>query len=257
MIRLSLGVLSLLSFCAMAVEKPNIIFIMSDDHTSQAVGVYNSRLAKLNPTPVLDSIAKEGVVLTNAFCGNSICTPSRASIVTGQYSHINGVLDLTGSIGADKQYLAHEMRRAGYETAMIGKWHLKKRPAAFDYYKVLPGQGKYFDPNFFEGGYGDEKGKPVVMRGHSSDCLTDSVLEWLDKKRDSSKPFFLKFHFKAPHDFFHYAPRYESYLKDVEIPEPASLWDNQQNGSLAVKGEEGELLNHIGTSIGLRNTRRN
>ncbi|WDE96064.1 sulfatase [Lentisphaera profundi] len=246
-----------LLFQALADSKPNIIFIMSDDHTSQAIGAYGGRLAKLNPTPTIDQLAKEGIIMSNAFCSNSICTPSRASIMTGQYAHINGVLDLKGSIPSDQQYLAHEMRRAGYQTAMIGKWHLKKLPAAFDYYKVLPGQGKYFDPNFFEGTYGDEIGSPVVMRGHSSDCLTDSALDWLSNKRKPKQAFFLKFHFKAPHDFFHYAPRYENYLADVHIPEPSSLWDNKNNGSLATKGHKDELINHIGTSIGLRNTRRN
>ena len=248
---------ALLALSISAAEKPNIIFIMSDDHTAQAIGAYGGRLAKLNPTPVLDSLAKDGAVFNNAFCGNSICTPSRASIMTGQYSHTNGVIDLRGNIPSDKQYLAHEMRKAGYETAVIGKWHLKKRPAAFDYYKVVPGQGKYYDPNFFEGGLGDEKGSPVVMQGHSSDCITDSALDWIKNKRNQSKPFFLKFHFKAPHDFFHYAPRYEDYLADVKIPEPASLWDNKNNGSLATKGHNNELINHIGTSIGQRNTRRN
>ena len=246
-------------FCLplLAEQKPNILFIMSDDHTAQAIGAYGGRLAPLNPTPNIDKIAREGIIMTNAFCSNSICTPSRASIMTGQYAHINGVLDLKGSIASDQQYLAHEMRKAGYQTAMIGKWHLKKRPAAFDYYKVLPGQGKYFDPNFFEGSLGDEKGSPVVMKGHSSDCLTDSAIDWLSNKRQKQQPFFLKFHFKAPHDFFHYAPRYENYLADVKISEPSSLWDNKNNGSLATKGHKDELIHHIGTSIGMRNTRRN
>ncbi len=244
-------------FLSLFTNKPNIIFIMSDDHTSQAIGAYNSRLAPLNLTPNIDKIAKEGIIFRNAFCSNSICTPSRASIITGQYAHTNGVLDLTGELGSKQQYLAHEMKKAGYETAMIGKWHLKKRPAAFDYYKVLPGQGKYYDPNFFEGSYGDEKGKPVVMKGHSSDCLTDIAINWLNNKRNKNKPFFLKFHFKAPHDFFHYAPRYEDYLKDVKVPEPKSMWDNENNGSLATKGSDNELIHHIGTSIGLRNYRRN
>ena len=104
-----LALLALLCLRTFASDKPNIIFIMSDDHTAQAIGAYNSRLAILNPTPVLDSIAKEGAVLTNAFCGNSICTPSRASIMTGQYSHTNGVIDLGGNLPSKKQYLAHEM----------------------------------------------------------------------------------------------------------------------------------------------------
>ena len=130
--------------------KPNILFIMSDDHTSQAVGAYGGRLADLDPTPTIDTLAQEGVLMENAFCHNAICTPSRASIMTGQYSSINGCPTLGGSLPPERQYLANEMKAAGYQTAVIGKWHLKARPAAFDYFKVLPGQGRYFDPVFFE-----------------------------------------------------------------------------------------------------------
>ena len=240
-----------------AAERPNIIFVMSDDHTSQAIGVYGSRLAALNPTPTIDSIAKEGIIMTNAFCTNAICTPSRASIMTGQYSSVNGVLTLGGRLKPANQHLSHEMKKAGYQTAVIGKWHLKERPSSFDYYKVLPGQGKYFNPVFHEGTLGDTKGNKVQMKGHSSDCITDSTLHWLKNIRDKEKPFFLKFHFKAPHDMFQYAKRYETYLSDVEIPEPASLWHNQSNGSIATRGHNDELIHYIGTSIGRRNYRRN
>ena len=128
--------------------RPNILFIMSDDHTTQAFGCYGSRLAKLNPTPTLDQLAKGGMRFENVYCNNSICTPSRASIITGQYSQTNGVLDLLGKIAPANQHLALEMKKAGYDTAMIGKWHLKQEPASFDYYCVLPGQGKYFNPQF-------------------------------------------------------------------------------------------------------------
>ena len=177
--------------------------------------------------------------------------------MTGQYSAVNGVPTLREGLPQDKQYLAIEMKKAGYQTAVIGKWHLKKRPSAFDYYKVLPGQGDYFNPSFYEGVLNDKKGTKVKMTGHSSDCIADSALEWFKTKRDPSKPFFLKFHFKAPHDMFEYAPRYESYLADVEIPEPASLFDNGNHGSIATRGHNDELIHKIGTSIGRRNTRRN
>ena len=119
-------------------KRPNILFIMSDDHTSQAVGAYGSRLAKLNPTPTIDRLAKEGMLFENAFCSNAICAPSRATILTGQYAHTCGVHDLRGSVEAGRQFLPIEMKKAGYQTAMIGKWHLKKEPADFDYYCVLP-----------------------------------------------------------------------------------------------------------------------
>ncbi|SVC09018.1 uncharacterized protein METZ01_LOCUS261872, partial [marine metagenome] len=133
---------------ANAADRPNILFIMSDDHTSQAIGAYGGRLAKLNPTPTIDRLAKEGVLFENAFCSNAICAPSRATIITGQYAHTCGSHDLGGRIEAHRQHLAKEMKRAGYHTAMIGKWHLKMEPAAFDFYSVLPGQGKYHNPEF-------------------------------------------------------------------------------------------------------------
>ncbi len=253
-------------------SKPNIIFIMSDDHTSQAVGAYGGRLAKLNPTPTIDTLAAEGVVLENAFAHNAICTPSRACIMTGQYSVINGCLTLNEKLPAERQYLSMEMKKAGYQTAVVGKWHLKERPSTFDYFKVLPGQGFYFDPVFFESGVKGKIERPnpynpnrslkfgpdaVEMTGHSTDCIADSALEWLQDKRDPSKPFFLKLHFKAPHDYFEYAPRYESYLADVDIPEPANMWDIQNNGSIATRGHNDELMPYIGTSVGRRNLRRN
>ena len=163
---------------APTADKPNILFIMSDDHTWQALGCYESRLAYLNPTPTLDKLAAEGMIFHNAFCTNSICTPSRACIMTGQYSHVNGALTLAGHLPADRQYLAREMKAVGYQTAMIGKWHLKDLPTAFNYYKVLPGQGKYFDPVFFEAGKQDQ----LKMKGHSSDCIADSALTWFKEK---------------------------------------------------------------------------
>lgn len=246
-------IVAVLSVCFSAeAKKPNILFIMSDDHTWQAIGAYNSRFAYLNPTPNIDSLAERGMVFENAFCGNSICTPSRASIMTGQYSHKNGALTLNGALEKERQYLALEMKKAGYQTAIVGKWHLKAMPSAFDYYKVFPGQGKYFNPVFYETGDGTNL---VKMTGHSSDCVMDSALAWFREKRDAEQPFFLKLHFKAPHDYFENAPRYDDYLKDISMPEPLSLWE-RGNGSLATRGHGGELEKVIATSIGPRNFRR-
>lgn len=242
---------------ALAAERPNIIFIMSDDHTAQAVGVYATLLKDLNPTPNIDSLAKEGIVFDNAFCGNAICTPSRASIITGLYNHNNGVFDLGGRITPANQTLPIEMRKAGYQTAMIGKWHLKEEPN-YDYYKVLPGQGKYFNTEFRVQGDKKWPNNVVTHKGqHSSDAITDSTLDWFKNKRDKSKPFFVSHHYKAPHDFFENAERYQSYLRDVTIPEPATLYDTPKTwGSLATRGHNDELTPHIGTSIGSRNPRR-
>ena len=210
---------------------PNVLFIMSDDHTTQAIGVYGSRLARLNPTPNIDALARNGMRFDRVFCNNSICTPSRATILTGQYSQTNGVLDLTGNLPAERQYLPIEMNRAGYHTAMVGKWHLKQEPAAFDYYCVLPGQGSYFDPVFRV--RGQERWPRNVIRKsgkHSSDAITDISLEWLEKGWDRQRPFFLMHHFKAPHDMFKNAKRYDTYLEDVTIPEPENLHNQPAEG---------------------------
>ncbi len=210
---------------------PNILFIMSDDHTTQAFGVYGSRLSKLNTTPHIDSLAKEGMRFDRVYCNNSICTPSRASIITGQYPQTNGVLDLSGNIPPERQYLAIEMGKAGYQTAMVGKWHLKKEPASFEYYCVLPGQGKYFNPVFRVQGDKPWPRNTLQMKGkHSSDAITDISIDWLKRKRDRKRPFFLMHHYKAPHDMFVNAKRYDNYLADVTIPEPDNLHGQPAKG---------------------------
>jgi len=245
-------------------QQPNIIYIMSDDHTAQAFGIYNSRLSSLNPTPALDKIANEGMIFNNCFVTNSICTPSRASIITGQYSQANGVLDLEGDITTENQYLPEEIKKLGYQTALVGKWHLTHQPN-FDYYNIFTEhhqQGSYFDPNLTESGmhYVPFADKPKYegkqYKGHSSDVITDITLDWLQNKRDKSKPFFLMHQFKAPHDDFQYAPRYKDYLADTEIPEPASLYNNGNNGSVATRGHNDSLLSVIGSSVSKRNTIR-
>ena len=235
------------------LQRPNIIFIMSDDHTSQALGIYNSRLAALNPTPILDSLAQNGMIFDHCFVNNSICVPSRAAILTGQRAQTNGVIDLEGSLPAVKQYLPTEMKQLGYQTAIIGKWHLQKEPSAFDYYQVLPVQGKYFNPIFRIRG---EKAWPknvVRTQGHSSDVITDLSLDWLKNKRKKGQPFFLMHHFKAPHDDFENAPRYDGYLKNVFIPEPESLYETENHGSIATRGANDSLTRIIGSSVSRRN----
>ncbi|MCA9168996.1 MAG: sulfatase-like hydrolase/transferase, partial [Planctomycetales bacterium] len=241
-----------------AADRPNILYIMSDDHSAQAISAYGSRLAQIAPTPNLDRLAHEGALLTNVFCTNSICSPSRACVLTSQFNHINGAFDLDGRVPPGKQMLAIQMKRAGYQTAMIGKWHLKDEPADFDYYCVLPGQGKYHSPEFLI--RGDRPfGKNVIKfpGEHSTDVITNLTLDWLKSGREQGKPFFLMHHYKAPHDYFENAERYETYLADAKIPEPKSLWTRDpQFGSIATRGANDELIPHIGTSIGGRNPRR-
>jgi N-acetylglucosamine-6-sulfatase len=236
-----------------AHARPNILYIMSDDHAAHAIGAYGGRLATLNPTPTIDRLAKEGMLFENAFCTNSICSPSRACVLTGQYAHTNGAYDLGGKVLPENQFLATEMTKAGYHTAMIGKWHLKVEPAAFDYYCVLPGQGKYHNPEFRVRGDKPWPKNLIKHDGkHSSDAITDITLEWLKNGWDKEKPFFLMHHYKAPHDYFENAERYESYLKDVDIPEPESLWTmHSQFGSMATRGADDELdpANHSAEEI--------
>ena len=211
--------------------RPNVLFVMADDHTTQALGVYGSRLATLNPTPNIDALAEGGMRFDRVFCTNSICTPSRASILTGQYPQTNGVLDLTGNLPPERQLLSLEMSRAGYHTAMVGKWHLKQEPASFDYYCVLPGQGRYFDPTFRVRGEQPWPRNTIQKNGrHSSDAITDVSLEWLASGWDRDRPFFLMHHFKAPHDMFQNAPRYDEYLEETTIPEPENLHDQPAEG---------------------------
>ena len=173
--------------------------------------------------------------------------------MTGQYSHKNGVTTLNGAIEAERQTLAIQMKKAGYETAMVGKWHLKKEPGAFDFYTVLPGQGSYFNPLFRVRGPKPWPQNTFRVAGydskHSSDAITDISLRWLKSRKQKKKPFFLMHHFKAPHDNFENAERYDWLYKDVDIPEPESLWTRGNHGPL------GKEL--YGTSVGPRNQRRN
>jgi len=238
--------------------RPNVLYIMSDDHAAHAISAYGSRFAEVAPTPNIDRLANEGAIFTNAYCTNSICSPSRACVLTGQYNHINGAFDLSGNVPPGKQMLAIEMNKAGYQTAMIGKWHLKDEPADFDYYCVLPGQGKYHNPSFRVRGDKPWGKNTIKFDGkHVSDAITDLSIDWLENKWDRSQPFFLMHHYKAPHDYFDNAPRYEKYLADVQIPEPDTLWNRDPKfGSIATRGADDELIAHVGTSIGDRNPRR-
>jgi len=205
---------------AAGAERPNLIFIMGDDHTSQAWSCYKSRLAPLAQTPNIDRLAREGARLTNCFCTNSICVPSRASILTGQYSHVNGIKTLREALDPAADNVAKRLQQAGYQTALVGKWHLKKPPAGFDYWNIIKGQGRYHSPVMFE----MDLDEGAVQQGaYSTDVFTDKALAWLDRRGDSDKPFCLMLHFKATHEPWQFHPRHADLYEGVEIPEPQTL----------------------------------
>ena len=214
-------------------NRPNIIYIMGDDHTSQAWGIYGGVLKDYVVNKNIKRLASEGAVLNNAFCTNSICVPSRATIMTGQYSNRNGVYTLSDALSPDSVSIAKVLQANGYQTALIGKWHLKKEPAGFDHFMVMPGQGVYFDPVFkTEDDWQDdgiEAGKKYP--GYNTDIVTDYAIDWL-KKVKSNNPFFLMVHFKATHEPCEYPDRLKDLYKDVTIPDPVSLYDfgPQTNG---------------------------
>jgi len=213
-------------------ERPNILFIMSDDHAVQAMSCYES---KINKTPNLDRIANEGMRFDNCFCTNSICTPSRATILTGKYSHKNGVLTLSDTFDGSQQTFPKLLQAAGYHTAIVGKWHLKTEPTGFDYYNVLPGQGLYFDPLMKEKGSAWQDGRKGgrVHPGYVTDVITDVALDFL-KNRPKDKPFCLLYHHKAPHDMWEY-DRKHAHLYQKDVPEPDSLFDDYSNRGEAIK----------------------
>lgn len=236
-----LGIGATQTILAVDRKAPNIIYIMSDDHASQAISAYGGILSDILPTPNIDRIAHEGVILQNCFVTNSISTPSRGAILTGQYSQKNGVYTLQDKLDPDHPNVAKCMRQAGYQTAIFGKWHLGTEPTGFDYYNVLPGQGRYHNPILIEKGqWGDnprvECRTGKEYEGHSTDVITNEALRYMEK-RDKNKPFFLMCHYKAPHRSWEPAERFKDLLKDVVVPEPENLLDRYEG-----KGQYAELL---------------
>jgi N-acetylglucosamine-6-sulfatase len=220
---------------AEAEDRPNILFLFSDDHAIKAISAYGGPLAEVAPTPNIDRIATEGAVFLNSFCANSICGPSRATILTGKHSHKNGFMRNGNNFDSKQWTVAKELQRGGYLTAVIGKWHLKSNPVGFDHWEVFPGQGSYYNPVFIQK---DETKKQ--FEGYATDLTTDKAVAWLDS-RDTSKPFFLMCQHKAPHRTFAPALRHLGSMDDVQIPEPDNLFDSYSNRSSTLAGNEMEI----------------
>ncbi len=231
------------SFAQKQQSRPNIVFIMSDDHASQAISAYGSKLIK---TPNIDRLANEGMKFENCFVTNSICTPSRAAILTGKYSHMNGV-PVFNHIDNSQPLLSKYLQQAGYYTGMIGKWHLGGRdekkpsegaPTGFDYWNILPGQGAYFDPVMIE------MGQRKKLTGYTTDLITDLSIDFV-KNRPQDKPFFLMFHHKAPHRNWQPDEKHRKQYENYDPPIPATFDDDYAGKSDANK----QATNHIDTDL--------
>jgi arylsulfatase A-like enzyme len=210
-----------------ADNRPNIIFIMSDDHGYQAISAYGHGL---NKTPNIDRIANEGVIFNRSFITNSICAPSRAVMLTGKFSHINGHRDNTQVFDGSQVTFPKLLQQAGYQTAMIGKWHLESDPTGFDYWNVLPGQGDYYNPDFIE------MGKKSRVEGYVTNLITDSSIKWLEN-RDKEKPFCLLLHHKAPHRCWMPDTAYLDMYNDVKFPLPKNFFDTYEGREAAASQE--------------------
>jgi arylsulfatase A-like enzyme len=242
---LSAGTAAVANWPALAAapggKHPNIIYIMADDHSASAISAYGSRV---NKTPNIDRLAEGGMRFDNCFCTNSICTPSRAAILTGQYSHINGVKTLADKIDPQHENVAKDLQAAGYQTAMIGKWHLVTDPAGFDFWRILPGQGVYHDPVFI-----DMDGTRKKHMGYATDLIADFALDWL-KARDKNKPFFLMCHHKAPHRPWEPDDKHMN-MYTGQIPEPDNILDKYENRSKAAAN----ATNKVGQNMNKQDTK--
>jgi arylsulfatase A-like enzyme len=221
-----------------APTRPNILLVFTDDHALQAIGAYGS---KINKTPNIDRLAKEGMLFQNCFVTNSICAPSRAVILTGKHSHINGVIDNAVVFNGAQQTMPKLLQAAGYQTALIGKWHLKSDPTGFHYWAILSaggGQGTYYNPAF-KTSTGNLK-----PTGYVTDIITDMSLDWL-RKRDKDKPFLLMYQHKAPHREWQPGPAHFNLYKGVTIPEPATLVDDYSGRAGPARRQEMTIADHL------------
>jgi arylsulfatase A-like enzyme len=216
-------------------NRPNIIFIMTDDHAAHAISCYGS---KINKTPNFDRLAREGMRFNNCFCTNAICAPSRAVILTGKYSHLNGVIDNAVKFDGSQQTFPKLLQKAGYRTAIIGKWHLQSDPTGFDYWNILPGQGIYHNPVMIE------MGQRKKHTGYVTDIITDLCLAWL-KERPDGKPFCLMYHHKAPHREWEPDDKHAKLYEDTDIPIPETFNDDYKTRCAAAQQQEMTIERHL------------
>ncbi|MEM8946677.1 MAG: sulfatase [Planctomycetota bacterium] len=222
-----------------ASEQPNILFIFTDDHAPHAIGAYNGWLKSVNPTPSIDRLAAQGMVLENSFCTNSICGPSRAVIMTGKHSHKNGFMNNGNSFDWNQQTFPKLLQKVGYQTAIFGKSHLRGTPQGFDEWTVLPGQGLYYNPDFIT-----PDGRKRID-GYCTDLVTDMAVDFLREKRDAAKPFMLMVQHKAPHRNWMPALRHLNLYDDVTIPEPETLFDKWEDNAASARFQELEIDRHM------------
>ncbi len=228
----------------LAAERPNIVFIFTDDHATEAISAYGDRYDEVAPTPQIDRIAAGGMLFERSYCGNSICGPSRATILTGKHTHVNGYMDNNSSrFDGTQPTFPKMLRNAGYETAVIGKWHLVSEPTGFDHWEILPGQGHYYNPDFIQ-----MDGSKKRFEGYVTDIVTDKSLAWLEGREDKSKPFMLMCQQKAPHRNWGPAPRHYGIFDGVTIPEPDSLFDDYSNRVGALKKQAMSIANDFNWS---------
>ena len=220
-------------------DRPNIIFIMTDDHAYQAISTYGSILMK---TPNIDRLAEEGMRFDQAFVTNSICAPSRAVALTGKFSHLNGLKDNLDAFDSTQVTFPKILQANKYQTAIVGKWHLKTQPTGFDYWKVLPDQGDYYHPEFIT------PDGIVKEHGYVTDVITDMAIHFIDSLRDQAKPFMLMYHHKAPHREWWPSIEDLEAFKHEKIPEPATLFDDYRNRGTAAKAAEMRIAEHMGLS---------
>ncbi|MCS7024872.1 MAG: sulfatase [Bryobacteraceae bacterium] len=231
------------SLFAQRQRPPNILFIFSDDHAYQAISCYDKRFIH---TPHIDRIAQEGMRFDNCCVTNSICAPSRATILTGKYSHLNGVIDNQVEFDGTQQTFPKLFQQAGYQTALFGKWHLRSKPTGFDAWEVLPGQGSYYNPDFITP-QGNKR-----RNGYCTDVVTDLSLEWLSKGRDPSRPFLLMCQHKAPHRNWMPGPDHLTRFEDVTFPEPPNLFDDYEHRASPAHNSEMQIDRHMSLSSDLK-----